>query len=446
MIFPRFETFFDLLRAQAPERIAFEFEQGHVLSTWTYGELVQRMERFPLPDSRCIGVFASTTPESILTIFALAGRRRIVLLNPDDPIEKLRMQIRATHVDLLLGDEELAKEFEADLDHDHLWEENDILFFTSGTTSKAKAVVLTEESLCSAAYNGGSMLLLRPEDRFLSVLPLSHVFGFVCALLWPLSFGACVCLGRGLHNIFFDFGFFHPTVASLVPQMAAFLCAKNLLNEELYLVLIGAGDCDDSVLRALQEKGIRVSFGYGLTETSSGIALSLGMNPRAMSVCPDYRIEIASDGEILVHGGPTFMKGYYGDEINTRTVLSKGVLHTGDLGRLENGLLYLTGRKKEILVFNDGSKLFLPEFEADLREYLTPDADFAILQGKRGEVVLYIHKPVDVEKQVAAFNTHYPRSQQIARIVYADKPLPRTQTNKVQRYLIHIEEGANHES
>ena len=76
--------------------------------------------------------------------------------------------------------------------------EGQILFFTSGTVEAAKAVVLTDQSLCASAWNGGQMLPLSSEDRLLCVLPLNHVFGFVCGLLWGLSSGASVALGRGM--------------------------------------------------------------------------------------------------------------------------------------------------------------------------------------------------------------------------------------------------------
>ena len=77
--------------------------------------------------------------------------------------------------------------------------------------------------------------------------------------------------------------FYQPTVATLVPQMAGFLAMRNLLNPELRLILIGAGECSDVIINGVKAKGIRVSFGYGLSETSSGVALSLGDDPRAMT-------------------------------------------------------------------------------------------------------------------------------------------------------------------
>ena len=113
-----------------------------------------------------------------------------------------------------------------------------------------------------------------------------------------------------MNHIFHDFDYFKPTAVSLVPQMAAFLALKELFNKELKLVLIGAGDCPNPVLTAISCMGIRVSFGYGLTETSSGVALSLGDNPRAFSVCPLDDIKIADDYEILVKYKRLRIKGF----------------------------------------------------------------------------------------------------------------------------------------
>ena len=433
----RFASFQSMLESVDPSRACLEYASSGGKSTLTYGQVLEQIRNYPLPSEHSIGVFATTTPASIVTLLALIGKRRIVLLNPEDNEGALALQIASAHVDCLLGeDEELIASLTPHLycgKHD---EDDDVLFFTSGTTSKAKAVQLTESSLCSAAYNGGSLLPLSPEDSMLCCLPLSHVFGFVCSFLWPLSFGAKICLGRGLRSIFFDFDFYRPTVASLVPQMAGFLAAKRLFNPELKLILIGAGDCPDAVLGLIKSLGIRVSFGYGLTESSSGIALSLEDDPRAMTICPDYEVHLADDGEILVKSETTLMKGYYLDPEHTRATLKDGYLHTGDLGKIVDGKLFITGRKKEILVFNDGSKLFLPEFEQELAARLGPESDFALAQRKDGTVALYIYRPVNVEPIVDEWNKGLPLSHRVNKIVYAPSPLPRTKTNKVQRYLI----------
>ena len=433
----RFSSFKEMLDYSEKNSTIFRYVEGKEIRNISYGEFVELVNNFPIPNENVIGILADINIESITAIFALASKKQIVLLNPNDSIEVLRKQIKATNVARLIGDEDLIEEIEADFDIDESINTKDILFFTSGTTSSSKAVVLDEQKLCNAAYNGGYCLPLSKEDvLFESALPLSHVFGFVCALLWPISFGACVALPRGITSLFEDINILKPTCATLVPQIAAFLAMKKLFNPEMKMVLIGAGDCPDSVLSLINSLGIRVSFGYGLTETSSGIALSLGDNPRAMTICPDYQVELAEDGEIIVSSQTTLMKGYYKDPKSTDETIIDGKLHTGDLGSIIEGKLFIVGRKKDIIVCNDGTKIFVPEYENNLAKALYPENDFAIIQDDHLRIVLYIYTNNDVQKQVDAFNDNLPRGNRISRIVYAKEKLPRTKTNKVKKYMI----------
>jgi len=266
---------------------------------------------------------------------------------------------------------------------------DEILFFTSGTTSRSKAVVLTQESLMASAWNGSSLLPLFPEDRLLCMLPLSHVFGFVCGLLWGLSCGACVALGRGARHYADDCLVFKPTAVSLVPMQLAFLLKYKVLNPELKTVLIGAGDCPDELFSAAQSLGLKVCFGYGLTETGSGVALSVSGDPRAMEICPADTVSIASDGEILVSSPLCMMQGYFKNPEDTASVLKDGIFRTGDLGFLdEDGKLHVIGRKKEIIVLPDGGKIFLPEYEDECARALHI-TDLCILE-KDGRILLVL--------------------------------------------------------
>ena len=154
-----------------------------------------------------------------------------------------------------------------------------------------------------------------------------------------------------------------------------------------------------------------------------------------MTVCPDYKAVIEADGEISVICDTTLMKGYYEDEVASREVLQGNKLFTGDLGRIENGKLFITGRKKDILVLSDGTKIFLPEYEGRLKGILGPDSDFAVIQMKSGALALAAAKPDKVENAVDFFNAGYPRGQRIAKIIYVPE-LPKTSTGKIRRYEI----------
>jgi long-subunit acyl-CoA synthetase (AMP-forming) len=311
-----------------------------------------------------------------------------------------------------------------------------ILFFTSGTTEQAKAVVLTDHSLCQSAWNGSAKLPLTPDDRLLCLLPLSHVFGFVCGLLWGLSCGACVSLGRGARHYLDDCDFYRPTAVSVVPMLLGFLLQQKCVNPELRLILVGAGDCAPELLRAATDLGLHVSFGYGLTETSSGVAISVQGDPYAMEVCPDDTITLADDGEILIQAPTCMMQGYYKRPDATRAVLRDGVLHTGDLGCFdEDGRLHITGRKKDMLVLSDGTKIFLPEYESALMQTLEHMELAVVLKGGRPALIYCGSGDAStVMEKLRPLMRRQPRGKQIAEVVFTDEPLPRTQTGKIKRW------------
>lgn len=310
------------------------------------------------------------------------------------------------------------------------------MFFTSGTTDRSKAVVLTGRSLCQSAYNGGALLPLCHEDILMCMLPLAHVFGFVCGLLWGLSFGASIALGRGVRHYVDDLSFYQPTVLSAVPTLLEFLLKHGLINSELSLILVGAGQCSPELLKAASKKGLRVSFGYGLTETSSGVALSIGEDPYAMDICPDDTILLGDDGEILIKAPTCMMKEYYKHPQDTEAVLVKGILYTGDLGWFdEEGKLHVTGRKKEILVLDDGTKIYLPEYEAVITRALETTELAVILKNSRVWLVYYGEKDrQDLWKLLRPVMENYPRNQQVFDIIIVDTPLPRTATGKIRRW------------
>jgi len=432
------QNFESLLGEHPASRVVYD--DAGALRSLSYAELADKAASFLVPAVSSVGLLATGAIDDLLAIFALAkAKKRIVLLDPLEESSRLAEQIQATHIQALMGPKELTDSLSPYLSKETTDENDDILFFTSGTTSSNKAVRLSEASLCASAYNGASLLPLGEEDNLLSILPWNHVYGFVCAVLWPLECGATLSLGRGARHFFDDLAHFKPTALSLVPQMAAFFLSKNLFNPELKTVLIGAGSCPNEVLSGIKAKGIRVSYGYGLTETSSGVALSLGDDPNAMTFCPEVDIKIAPDGEVLLKAPTVEMRGYYDDEEKTRgSYDDEGYLKTGDLGSLTpEGLLVLKGRKKEILVFDDGTKLFLPEYEGSLMKALGVNG-LAVLKGEEG-LVAVLEKGVDkLDEKIAAFNEAQRPSARIAAYKVLGVPLPRTRTGKIKRYAIKI--------
>ena len=318
--------------------------------------------------------------------------------------------------------------------------EGELLFFTSGTTSRSKIVRLTSESFCTSAWSGQSMLACGEGDVLLSVLPLSHVFGFVCSMLWGFAYGATVALGRGVRHMVDDTLFFRPTILPAVPTLIGAMLKFDTINPELKVALIGAAPCTPEVTAALRAKGIDVYLGYGLTETSSGIAITQDLDePEALYPCPGADFKIEEDGEVTI-ATPCMMQGYIGAE----PMFDGDRFFTGDLGWFdEKGRLHLKGRKKDVLVMADGTKIFCPEYEDDLME-MTGLPDIAVSM-RNGRAVLVAgsltNDPAIVEdlrakvlKTVEKYNRSLQRSQQIYDVIIRKDALPRTATGKLKRY------------
>ena len=444
----RFRSFAEMIGHYAektPDAAALLYEDGGAARSVSYacfaGAVERRAEELRRTGKTCLGVFADGSYACVTEIFAaVSAGLQVVMLDPGVPLPFLRGMLPYTDVDLLWGGEELCRALSDDLTKGVRAGAGQVLFFTSGTTERSKAVTLTEKSLCASAYNGAMLLPLRAEDTLLCVLPLSHVFGFVCGLLWGLSCGACVALGRGKRMYIEDCAFFHPTAVSVVPAQLGELLRHGVFNRELALVLAGAAGCPLPVLEETRKRGVRVSFGYGLTETSSGIALSLGDDPYAMTVCPDAEVSIAEDGEILVKSRPCMMKGYYKWPEETNTALAGGLLHTGDLGRMDaQGRLYITGRKKDMLVLSDGTKVFLPEAEGELARLLGSDLAL-LLRGEQVALTVYGEERDDaaVFAAIEPYQRTRPRGQQVRLIERRNEPVPRTAAGKVRRWEMEL--------
>ena len=330
-------------------------------------------------------------------------------------------------------------------------EEGCLIFFTSGTTSPSKAVVLTPESLLRCTYSGQCMLECHPDDILLSVLPFSHVFGFVCGLLWGLVYGATIALGRGSKYLLTDCEHFRPTILPAVPSIINVLVQRGCLNRELSTVLVGAAPLTTETMLALGSSGRKIYVGYGLTETASGLAITQKLSePNELYPCPDVDICIEADGEISVTT-PCMMEGYLTFAAAESFTPTHGErLYTGDLGYLtRDGALVLTGRKKDLLILPDGTKIFCPDYEESLAPMIGTD-DIAL--------VLRDHKPVlivggmssehyqPIVNAVEDFNSMKPHSGRIYDVILQEAPLPRTSAGKLRRWQVDPENTGHNES
>ncbi|MBR4455218.1 MAG: acyl--CoA ligase [Solobacterium sp.] len=396
--------------------------------------VMQRCDALKKESFGCAGLYGPLSEQWIIDLFAAAiAGKRVVLLDPSLPDEVTQSLIDEYEIEQVLPGENRFQPCSAQGGQTEY--AGHILVFSSGTTASNKAVILSQKALAYACWNGQQELSCGTDDIIAAILPVNHVFGLVCTMLWPLCYGAAVGIGRGMRYYTEDPKTYHVTILVLVPTLLNYLLATDSLNPECHTVLVGAAPCDAQVLNRIREKNIRVGFGYGLSETASGIAISVdSRDPFALKLCPDTKITIAEDGEVLV-STPCMMEGYWKRPEETAAVLKDGILHTGDLGMLDaEGCLHLSGRKNDVLVLKNGEKIFCPEWEAELSKLLGNEIALALINDTLTLVAGNQADEAAVKRAADRFSKDKPISRKIMQVFILPGALPRTATGKLKRW------------
>ncbi|MFZ2340177.1 MAG: AMP-binding protein [Bacteroidales bacterium] len=310
------------------------------------------------------------------------------------------------------------------------------IIYTSGTTGRSKGVMLTHRNICFNAMKGKVIQPVNENDRFLSVLPLSHTYENTLGLILPVLGGACVYYLRkpptpsvlipAMEEV-------KPTVMLTVPlimekiyfnKILPAFTEKKLLNllykipfirkklhsiagKNLYKTFgghlkffgIGGAKLNKTVERFLMEAKFPYAIGYGLTETSPLLA---GANPSKSvldSTGPaieDIELKIndpdprSGEGEIWARGA-TIMKGYYKEpELTSEVLTPDGWFRTGDLGLFDsNGNLYIKGRLKNMILGSSGENIYPEEIESVINNFRFVVESLVIQQ--KGKLVAYVH-------------------------------------------------------
>ena len=285
-----------------------------------------------------------------------------------------------------------------------------ILLFTSGTTSKSKAVMLSQKNIASNVYAMQRVEDIRNTDSNLAFLPMHHIFGSTC-LIVMLACGARTSFPDGLRYVAQNLKEYEVSVFVGVPllveaiynkvvkeidkqgktkliknaiRVSNFLLKfhidirrklfKQLIDQlggEMRFVISGGAPLDPKIQKGFIDLGINVAQGYGLTETSPVIAAENMYKSRTGSIgvpMENVTVEIVNKddngiGELRAKG-PNIMLGYYDNEEETNNVLKDGWFYTGDLGYIDkDGFIFITGRQKNMIVLKNGKKIFPEEIE-----------------------------------------------------------------------------------
>ena len=388
-----------------------------------------------------------------------------------------------------------------DTSYDKIEIDNDkmsILLFTSGTTDIAKAVMLSQRNICSNVSAMTTLIKYEKGDKVLSFLPLHHTFECTATYLFCYFIGFNICYCDGLKHIAKNLVEYKisgmvcvPAVLEvmyrqiwktikqkkLVVPVKMMLTISNFLlffhidirrklfksileplGGRLRTIIYGSASADKKIIKFFNSIGIRMIQGYGLTETSPVISCESDKYQKAGSAgkplfCEDVKIVDKDEngiGEITVKG-PNVMLGYYENEEKTKEVLMDGYFHTGDLGYIDkDGYLFITGRKKDMIVLKNGKKIFPQELEILLNEspyivesfvYLSPTETDKLctklvyhvenddLKNKTEEEIYEILK-----QEVKKVNTQTPTYKNIKGITITTEPFIKTTTQKIKRH------------
>ncbi len=339
------------------------------------------------------------------------------------------------------------------------------IMFTSGTTGKSKGVMLSQTNLVENVEN--VRVEVDPGMIMLSVLPMHHAYCLTNDVLQGLVHGVTLALNDSLLHMMKNIKKFQPHIMLMVPLMLETIAKRlkeidpalpkeavkqQIFGSNLTMVYSGGAALAPEYIDIFDSFGVEIFQGYGMSECSPVISTNGQFWNRPGSVgkpLPNCEVRIVNE-EIQVRGS-SVMSGYYKMPKETAEALQDGWLLTGDLGRLdEDGYLYITGRKKNLIILSNGENISPEEFENKL-----------ILDDLVGEIVVtgngnfltahifpdpeYIEKnQLDAEtiesrlkELLDRFNETQPTYRRLIGLDIRTQEFEKSSTKKIKRNLVH---------
>lgn len=438
-----------------------------------------------------VPVDAETPQEVLEDIINDSGAKLVLYSSKTSAIASSYRSFNIEEIELFPLSEEISF---ADVSEDTIAS----IIYTSGTTGTPKAVMLTHGNFAFEIEAGKKTGIIKDDENVLCLLPLHHTYPFVCSFLVPFCLGARVTFSpylkgpeviriikekritaviavpqmlelirmrilEGFKRPPFFMRFFLLTLKNLssffrrkydfnIGRFIFFFIHKKLGNQFRYFTSGGAR-LDPEVMKDLEAFGFTVIEGYGLTETSP-VATFNPVNRRkpgsAGKPLEGVEIKIVNPddsgvGEIAIKGG-LVMKGYYKNEILTSEVLKDGWFLTGDLGFIDReGYLFITGRKKDVIVLSSGKTIYPEDVEERYKKKIPLIKEICLLENMEAVIVpdleyaknngiVNIH--ASLRWDIEAVSRLLPTYMRIKGFVLHNEPLPKTRLGKFKRFLI----------
>jgi len=331
-----------------------------------------------------------------------------------------------------------------------------LIYYTSGTTGTSKGVMLGNKQLISNCIAEHEALKFPERQCGLNVLPFHHGYAVMCDIIYTFYIGGILCISAGLRHFIKELYDYQPAHLFVVPLIAESLLKiikgenninnKVNINDFLKVIACGGAMTRPGLANEYALLGINFIRGYGITECSPIISimysdrvyddLSVG-TPISCN-----KVEII-DEEIYVKGD-NVMIGYYNNEVSTKEILKDGWLKTGDLGYInEKGDLYIVGRKKNLIILDNGENIVPEDIEKIIEEndFIIESLVFEnrnINQKAHISIIVVIdltEKNCNAKLQyiIDEFNRRVPLYKHIHKTYARSIPFERTSTKKIKR-------------
>ncbi len=353
--------------------------------------------------------------------------------------------------------EECMGSYETEIDPDKMC----TLMYTSGTTGKSKGVMLSHRNLAQNVEN--CVVFIDPGKVSMSVLPIHHSFCLTAGILKSMSLGSCICINDTMMHFARNLQRFKPEIMLLVPliietiysqlrdvdpNIPKRMVAQKVFGENLKIIFSGGAYLNPDLVDFFEEYGVSVLQGYGMTECSPVISNNNQVNAKTGSIGkPLANCEVKFVDEEICVKGSSVMLGYYKMPKETAEALDEdGWLHTGDLGRMdEDGFLYITGRKKNLIILSNGENISPEELEnvigkhdlvkevlvresgQNIEAEIFPDAEYAEAHG-----VTDVNK--SLQDIIDDFNKDMPLYKRITSLKVRDTEFEKSTTKKIKRF------------
>ena len=333
------------------------------------------------------------------------------------------------------------------------------IMFTSGTTGKSKGVMLTHQNLAENA----TCLDMKIESGtvILSVLPVHHAYCLAMDILKAISLGSVICINDSLLRIAKNITLFEPNMILMVPLMIETFAKKleevswipaplvkaKVFGKQFHTVCSGGAYLNPAYLDVFHKYGIEILQGYGMTECSPVISTNLSWESKVGSVgklMPNCEAKTV-DGELWVKG-TSVMQGYYKMPEETAAALEDGWLKTGDLGYVdEDNFVFLTGRKKNLIITKNGENVSPEEIENALgeerlvQEVLVRDSE-GVIEAEIFPDYEYAKKKkvkditAALQKIVDTYNEGAPLYKRVFKLKVRETEFEKNTTKKIKRF------------